>query len=1003
MAITYNNIPTTGKWGDAVSPIEDNFSRTSIELARLDVATSTLAVIPTFKDPVPTFNALATTYPTPENGWSAMVEDVGFIYQYNGTAWANTGLTAFPTDVLRVTDLTASVNSSTVTAPTNKAVYSSLSGKADTTFILGDSLPQTVKFGNMVRAIYTTGKTLTSTQSLRIVYFGIESTDFQSYPFGIMIALRENGSNTKHTKFIYPYKTDLKNNAILKLSAPISGSTTLSDEGLSVYVVLSDQFESLYTPSFDSTVINITQEGSNWYLNPLLKKYITDNYVSKATYATDQENIGDTLVQLNSNIASTNTTLSAKIESTATGGNTYKVTLPNAAVDVFKTYVGEIYITGLNDRANRKFRLAYYGAGQPGYTLLIQISVRNVTDTAWENAANYTISGTLQAGSTYKLSTTDTNAKQGVNVYLRTALSYVTPPAIAPLFIGAYVELTPLAWNNFISIPIQKQLTDIAGGNVTEIIVSADINDTEAQFKGANAIQLAINSITDASPTNRYRIYVKQGIFKITNSSQFIGNPSYPAMIVPKNYVDILGQSREDCLVSAELPYNDIDIDTAISRNLHQTMYNWANDCTVENLKLVSKYIRYTLHQDNANETNGERRYKNCGFEFLGDKGYDNALGIGTYSGSRTFVEGGYSKAYTHPPVAIHNNQNFKKPSEWHFKEHEFINSKGGLPGFIYMSVCGSLVSDKLNLTGCSFGSSIVFNYMDNWIYTPNKTDSFNHAEWRVTGYGNDPFYFRNELKGLSLRIDAIDGYRNIRVDNTSTAYASLLKNPHSFFGHLGHPERYVLDGHIVFDSYQLTKGYIIGGLSIYEGTYPNGTTQSVDGLGKRLGDCSVTNKELRLTVGNDAVTVTFNKNYTNMSNASIIAEINTALGTYAVASEYNISLDYYPEMNDVMSICVNGTNSIISKGTPLSLSKDRVIPATDSNQIFGIALDDFVPFNEYQGIVRGYGRVLKRGYISTNNNIRHYANMGSLIPSVTRIINIKDNDTTIEVVGINI
>lgn len=110
MAITYNNIPTTGKWGDAVSPIEDNFSKTSIELARLDVATSTLAVIPTFKDPVATVSSLATTYPTPEKGWSAMVEDVGLIYQYNGTAWANTGLTAFPTDVATLTDLSGKVD-----------------------------------------------------------------------------------------------------------------------------------------------------------------------------------------------------------------------------------------------------------------------------------------------------------------------------------------------------------------------------------------------------------------------------------------------------------------------------------------------------------------------------------------------------------------------------------------------------------------------------------------------------------------------------------------------------------------------------------------------------------------------------------------------------------------------------------------------------------------------------------------------------------------------------
>ena len=49
--------------------------------------------------PVANFAALGTTYPTPAIGWAAMVTDEGFIYSWNGTAWKNTGLTAFPSDV----------------------------------------------------------------------------------------------------------------------------------------------------------------------------------------------------------------------------------------------------------------------------------------------------------------------------------------------------------------------------------------------------------------------------------------------------------------------------------------------------------------------------------------------------------------------------------------------------------------------------------------------------------------------------------------------------------------------------------------------------------------------------------------------------------------------------------------------------------------------------------------------------------------------------------------
>ena len=55
--------------------------------------------------PVANFAALGTTYPTPAIGWAAMVTDEGFIYSWNGTAWNNTGLTAFPGDVAVKSDI----------------------------------------------------------------------------------------------------------------------------------------------------------------------------------------------------------------------------------------------------------------------------------------------------------------------------------------------------------------------------------------------------------------------------------------------------------------------------------------------------------------------------------------------------------------------------------------------------------------------------------------------------------------------------------------------------------------------------------------------------------------------------------------------------------------------------------------------------------------------------------------------------------------------------------
>jgi len=56
--------------------------------------------------PVSDVAALATTYPTPVLGWASMVTSLGFVYSWNGTAWKDTGLKAFPEDVLQKTSQT---------------------------------------------------------------------------------------------------------------------------------------------------------------------------------------------------------------------------------------------------------------------------------------------------------------------------------------------------------------------------------------------------------------------------------------------------------------------------------------------------------------------------------------------------------------------------------------------------------------------------------------------------------------------------------------------------------------------------------------------------------------------------------------------------------------------------------------------------------------------------------------------------------------------------------
>ena len=548
----------------------------------------------------------------------------------------------------------------------------------------------------------------------------------------------------------------------------------------------------------------------------------------------------------------------------------------------------------------------------------------------------------------------------------------------------------------------QKTITII---NQTKSDDGIIINDVRLNVvtNGVNAVQNALEAITDASPKNIYNLRVKSGLYKVTNSSQFLGYPGYPAMILAKDYVNIIGESKNDCIVWAELPYNDAEIDTNINRNLHQTIYNWA-ECTIENITFVGKNIRYVLHQDNPNESNKTRYYKNCDFLFYGNKGSITSLGIGTWSGSKTYVEGGRSYSDYGSAFACHNNQVFSTPSKWSFKGHTFATLNSINP--ITLQNSGSLIGDVLNLENCKLEGGFVLNYIDWWIYTPNVNDHFNHADWIVRGSGNEAMLFNNNVNGKSLKIEASTIGKNIRFDKTSSAYNIIISNQYDYFGNLGHPERKIVDKYIVFDATIGLKSYAIGGKSIREDNYIFGTQISEDSLGKRLGDCSVTNKVLGVIIGNETINIVFNKNYTALTNAQVINEINTSLNGKAIASEYNVGADYYAEFTDVNYVLYNNsTTDFIPKNTLVTKIGNKISVAQENDIVFGLAIDDIHPLvANSDGSLIGKGRVIRNCIVKNNSlrlsngvsiqrNKKYSSNNGELVENINGDLIGYDND----------
>ena len=553
-----------------------------------------------------------------------------------------------------------------------------------------------------------------------------------------------------------------------------------------------------------------------------------------------------------------------------------------------------------------------------------------------------------------------------------------------------------------------KTIEDFIFGDTktTEIFVSADVGDTSAQFTGKNAIQLALDSITDAADKNRYRIIAK-GVFKVDKASDYIGYRGYPAMILAKDNVEIVGDGNT--VVSAELPYNDADIGLSVNggnypRIRYQTLYTYAENALIKGIRFIAKNIRYAIHLDNPNGANKRHDFKDVSFIFKGDKGSQQALGCGTSTGEETYFDGGECHSDVGMPLYCHNNSKFVKPSIMSFKDYSFSSNVGKYA--LNLQNDGSLVKDKVELIGCSFaGSAYVVLYDEAWLRknTDQKYDSFDHAEWTFTGYGNDPFLFENNVGGLSLRFKTtgVGTDKTIRFDKTASGYALLIKNNQANTDvSLYLDNRDYIDGYIVQDGSVGLPAQALGCKDVSEvaGLYDSGVIYT--SLGKRLGNCSGVNKVLRVIINGATSTITFNKDYTAMSNAAILAEINAALSG-ATADLYSYGRDYYPMMPDVAETVYNSGAAYIPKGSVVAKSGGTVQLANGNDKVYGVALDD-IPVMRVtsEGARKGCGRVLKRGYIYANPTKAHFVLADNQNPAVGKRFSVSNGQLVTDANG---
>lgn len=821
---------------------------------------------------------------------------------------------------------------------------------------------------SLVKNIYITGYNPDMTQGsddfIKVDYIGVKHSVFRGKDLGFQITVLEGGSYVKASNYNSGTEV-LGPNKLIKLT-PQDGD--LVTEGVSVYVELTSDFE---LPSASSiyrmSEIRLNNKAWDFNYNPKNRDDIdtTITLVKESIRKTNQLCIESTISEVGINPGQGGSNVNGFL--TVQPGYTGKGC--NTGVSLYQSDVSFNLLD--SDEFIAEIKLISNTGAIPVGKFSVFTTV--ATNSTKYNNEHYKSEFIVESEDViimriyFKLNDITTNPIIRVAAWV--ILNNATP--FSTLFdikaeSGFYYFSTLISKGSGDTKILNSIIDTKLKGNLKEITVSSDLADS-ADFKGPNAIQEAIDSITDASVSNRYRIYVKAGLYKITNSSQFIGNPGYPAMICPKDHVDIIGQSKDDCIVWAELPYDDAQIDTAIGRNQHQTLYTWADDSLIANITLVAKNIRYTIHQDNGLEADKTRKYKDVDIVFIGDKGSIKCWGIGTHSGSETYIEGGKSICSVAQPFACHNSVVAKNISKFVFKNHKFISE--GTNSSMLIQNSGTMVGDIMQIDGCDFGGSNTIDYIDWWIYSPGQNDHFNHAEWKIRGSSNKPFFFANTSNGYSLAVKSLSTGVNsiVRFDINSSAYPILIKNPREKYGPLSHPERSILNKYVLFDGGLGLSGYSIGCVSIREEDYIFGTTVSQDSMGKRLGDCSSVNKSLGITIDGNNYNVVFNKNYTTYTNAQIIAEINTVIGTVGLAYKHNIGMDYYPETDNITVGVNSSATTPILNGTIVTLDGGKVKPASSSDEEFGVAIDDIKPYTLLNGEISGKGRILQNNYISSS------------------------------------
>ena len=517
--------------------------------------------------------------------------------------------------------------------------------------------------------------------------------------------------------------------------------------------------------------------------------------------------------------------------------------------------------------------------------------------------------------------------------------------------------------------------------NIT-ITVDRDEN-SDADFTGLNAITEAFNSISDASPYKRYTIHIR-GVFHFTDPIDITMLNSYGneySVIDMKPYVDVEGEGPDNTVIFVDLPAN-AEFPSGFAFDDYQPVFFCGTGGNLKNMKIIGKNCRYSFHIEVGEDVAyiGENiiNIDNCEVVSLGAPDYRQDGHMACFGTGMI-------------PGTIWNIRDCKITNE------DFNSAFGIHTPLSPFEKCGTA-----NFINCVFkGKMILSNYqVENNTFVNMINCDFNKAQVPRLEYP----YYNNRSSGVKrgdyttqlfngnkqrLLYNTNSAYENkgavLRVVSNSTGVSSIVSfNPvaSAFNSIIGSSDIDAITKTIYGWDTQYGYVYRNGGVNLSGqafGTIDVDENSSMgNSLGKKLGDCSSTNKTLIITIDGTDFTVVFNENYSSKNNAYVIGQINDVIGGVATADIFCPAKLYYPNVNGLMEV-ESGDNGAILKGMGIVFNVDgKMVKAKNSDgKIDGICLDDTS--------IGQTGRIITMGYIFTHFSTQWFKTVDTLdyVPNV--------------------